>query len=232
MKLGIFTDSHYSSQEITCGRRYNSRSLEKIRLAYEYFEEQKCDLVVCLGDLTDVESTHEQETENLIALSRIINASPLKTVCMLGNHDGFSFTAEEFYRLLNSAEPDLLEIDGKTLIFVDACYFKSGEHYQPGDSGWMDTFYPHTEKLAVQLSNAAGDVYIFMHQNIDPAIHESHRLYNTDEMNRIIRESGKVKAVFQGHYHAGAQNVYDGIKYTTFPAMCENDDARFVVELT
>ncbi|MBQ1224072.1 MAG: hypothetical protein IIX84_07285, partial [Oscillospiraceae bacterium] len=77
----------------------------------------------------------------------------------------------------------------------------------------------------------AGDVYIFMHQNIDPAIHESHRLYNTDEMNRIIRESGKVKAVFQGHYHAGAQNVYDGIKYIAFPAMCENDDARFVVEL-
>ena len=33
MKLGIFTDSHYSSQEVTCGNRYNSRSLEKIRKA-------------------------------------------------------------------------------------------------------------------------------------------------------------------------------------------------------
>ena len=30
MKLGIFTDSHYSSSELTCGCRYNSRSLEKI----------------------------------------------------------------------------------------------------------------------------------------------------------------------------------------------------------
>ena len=35
MKIGIFTDSHFSSAEVTCGNRYNSRSLEKIRRADE-----------------------------------------------------------------------------------------------------------------------------------------------------------------------------------------------------
>ena len=33
MKIGIFTDSHYSSQETTCnGERFNSKSLEKTDL--------------------------------------------------------------------------------------------------------------------------------------------------------------------------------------------------------
>lgn len=64
MKLGIFTDSHYSSHEITCEKRYNSRSLEKIKEAYALFEKEKCDLAICLGDLTDKEDT--LETVNII----------------------------------------------------------------------------------------------------------------------------------------------------------------------
>ena len=55
IRLGIFTDPHYSSQEITCSKRYNSRSLEKIRQACRFFEERDCDLIVCLGDLIDRE---------------------------------------------------------------------------------------------------------------------------------------------------------------------------------
>ena len=86
MKLGIFTDSHYSSQEITCGNRYNSRSLEKIKQAYCYFEEEKCDLVICLGDLTDKESTHEKEVENLSKIAqliRLVRESWQEPFCML-----------------------------------------------------------------------------------------------------------------------------------------------------
>ena len=61
MKIGIFTDSHYSSADITCGCRYNNQSLRKIREAYDFFEKANCDLVVCLGDLIDTELTIEQE---------------------------------------------------------------------------------------------------------------------------------------------------------------------------
>ena len=73
MKIGILTDSHYSSQKVTCGNRYNSKSLKKIKLAYAFFESQKCDLVVCLGDLIDKEAHHEKEVENLKEVARIIN---------------------------------------------------------------------------------------------------------------------------------------------------------------
>lgn len=56
MKLGIFTDSYYSTAEVTCGKRYNNKSLEKIQEAYKHFQTEKCDFVICLGDFIDKEN--------------------------------------------------------------------------------------------------------------------------------------------------------------------------------
>ena len=231
MKLGIFTDSHYSSQEITCGNRYNSRSLEKIKQAYHYFEEEKCDLVICLGDLTDKESTHEKEVENLKEIADIINNSTLKTVCLMGNHDAFALCENEFYNILGLSKPELIKYDGKTLIFIDACYFKSGIHYMPGDTDWTDTYYPHIENLKKLIVDSENDVYIFMHQNLDINVPQNHRLYNCDEINTLLQESNKVKAVYQGHYHHGQKSIHGKIKYVAFPAMCENENAYFIEEI-
>ena len=101
----------------------------------------------------------------------------------------------------------------------------------PGDSDWKDTFYPHTRDLKNQLDTAPGDVYIFIHQNIDPNIREDHRLYNSEEINSILHKSKKVKAVYQGHYHPGCRSTHNGIHYVTFPAMCENEFAYFIEEI-
>ena len=231
MKLGIFTDPHYSSQEVTCEKRYNSRSLEKIKQAYRFFEEAQCDLVICLGDLTDHEDSHEQEIANLRLAAAVIHASPVKTVCLMGNHDAFSFTVEEFYRVLGGCRPVQIEAEGKTLLFADACHFKSGAHYQPGDSDWTDTAFPHVDELRQALDAACGSVYVFLHQNIDPEIPKDHCLFNAAEINDLLRQSGKVKAVFQGHYHPGRQSERNGICYRTFPAMCENENAYFTEEI-
>ena len=88
MKIGIFTDSHYSSQEVTCSVRYNSKSLEKIKAAYSHFEKEQCDLVICLGDLIDHEDSHQKEIENLTKVAKVIKNSAVKTVCLMGNGSG------------------------------------------------------------------------------------------------------------------------------------------------
>ena len=121
MKIGIFTDSHYSSQEITCGNRYNSKSLEKIKLAYDVFEIENCELVICLGDLIDREASHEKEITNLKKVARIINESSIKTICLMGNHDAFAFTEAEFYEILEDCKPENIIAEDKTLLFLDAC---------------------------------------------------------------------------------------------------------------
>ena len=48
---------------------------------------------------------------------------------------------------------------------------------------------------------------------------------------KIIEESGKVKTVFQGHYHRGYRSECCGVKYIALPATCENDDAIFIFDI-
>lgn len=231
MKLGIFTDSHYSTEKITCNKRYNSESLQKIREAFEYFQMQNCDLVICLGDLIDREKEHEQEIINLHKVADLIKEYRLEIVVIMGNHDAFSFEKDEFYGILGeNCRPVNCCIEGKSLLFIDACYFKSGKHYGPGDKDWTDTFYPDSTKLQQDLSEVKDEAYLFMHQNIDPILPENHKLFNAKELFDIIEQSKKVRAVYQGHYHPGKSSEYNGIEYITYPAMCENHNAYYIVE--
>ena len=231
MKIGIFTDSHYSSQEVTCGNRYNSKSLEKIKEAYRFFESQKCDLILCLGDLIDKETSHEKEVENLKEIADVINRCPIKTICVMGNHDAFAFTESEFYAILPGCKPETIQKNNITLLFLDTCYFKNGSHYQPGDSDWTDTYYPHIESLQQTLNECCGSVYVFLHQNLDPSIRSDHRVHNAEAINALLQKCGKVTAVYQGHYHPGETSMHNGIRYVAFPAMCEQDNACFIEEI-
>lgn len=231
MKIGIYTDVHYSSAKVTCGNRYNDQSLRKIKQAYAFFEKEKCDLIVCLGDVIDTEPTVEKEMQNLSEIAKVMQGSEIKTVCLMGNHDAFVLSREEFYNILGIPSVDEMKIDGKRLLFLDACYFKTGVHYAPGDSGWDDCFLPDDEKLRARLSDSDEDTYIFIHQNIDTAIRADHRIFNSERVFNIINESGVVKTVFQGHYHPGASAEYNGVKYVTLPAMCECENAFWTFEI-
>lgn len=230
MKIGLFSDSHYSSAPLTCQRRYNNQSLRKIEEALSAFRE--CDLVITLGDLTDVEHNQEKEENNLRQIAGLLDQSGLECICLMGNHDAYAFAEDAFYALLGEKRrPCLISREGIHLLFLDACYFSSGEHYSPGHVIWTDTFYPHVQQLKELLADLQGNVYVFMHQNIDPEVREDHLLSNAAEIRSILEESGKVKAVYQGHYHWGNRNAVNGIDYITLPAMCENEQAYWVEEL-
>ena len=243
MKIGIFTDSHYSSQEITCGNRYNSQSLRKIEEALHFFLENGCELVLCLGDLIDHEGDHKKEIDNLRQAAMVFHhfsdSKNMRILCMMGNHDAFTFTKEEFYEILGEEfRPETMVISetddvssSKTLFFPDTCYFADGRHYAPGDTDWTDTFLPEAENLRRELSELPEEAVIFLHQNIDPTIQKDHCLANAAEIRRILEESEKVRTVYQGHFHPGNETEWNGIRYVTFPAMCELEEAWFVVEI-
>jgi len=230
MKIGVFTDSHYSSQVLTCRVRENRRSLEKMERAFFTFQEEKCDLVICLGDLIDREEDHKKEIENLSAVAKQMDRFSFPVICLMGNHDAFAFTVNEFYGVLgDNRRPKHLSLDGWDLIFLDTCYFSNGEHYAPGDDNWKDTFCPFPEELEEALSSAGENVVLWMHQNLDPNLPPHYCLSNAEKIREILEKSEKVRCVMQGHYHKGCRSVHNGISYTAFPAMCEREDAAFVL---
>jgi len=199
----------------------------------QFFAKENCEMAICLGDLIDHEESVEKVKANLEKVSQAFRAVSVPVIALMGNHDGFSLTEEDFYQILgDDCRPKTIQKDGKTLIFLDACYYDTGVHYHPElSSDWTNTFFPHLSWLKEEIAAAKGDVYVFMHQNIDPDVREDHCLHNAAEIRSILEESGKAKAVYQGHYHPGHQNECKGIRYVTFPAMCELENARFVIEI-
>lgn len=230
MKIGLYSDPHYSSQEITGGNRYNRRSLDKMRAAYEDFIAAGCDRIICLGDLTDTENTKEQEVANMRQIAALFAACPIPTTVVMGNHDAYVFEPDEFYALLGGCIPQDLIIEDKTLLFLSANHNPDGTPYQPHAFRWDKCYLP-TEGLAERLEAAVGEVTVFLHQNLDAACPADHRPVNADGVCRILAESGKVTAVYQGHFHWGADTVTDGIHYVTLPAMCCYENTHRIVEI-
>ena len=149
---------------------------------------------------------------------------------MMGNHDAYVFEPDEFYALLGERQPRDLVAGDNTLLFLSANYNPDGTPYQPHAFRWDKCYIP-TEGLAQRIAAAEGDVYVFLHQNVDPSCPADHRPVNADEVCRIIEGSGKVRAVYQGHYHLGADNVVDGIHYVTLPAMCCYENTHRIIEI-
>lgn len=233
MKIGLFSDPHYSSQELTGGNRRNNLSLGKMRDALRYFEAQGCDRVICLGDLTDTEDTKEQEIANMRQIAALFATCPLPITVVMGNHDAYVFTAEEFYDLLGGCAPAPIHGEGAHLLFLDANYTADGARYTPHGFHWYDVGLPDPDALKDELAALDGDVYLFMHQNIDPAIPAAdHRLANADTVCALIEGSGKVRAVYQGHYHWGNRSCRNGVEYITLPAMAVYDDTCIIIEVS
>ena len=230
MKIGLFSDPHYSSHELTGGNRYNSRSLEKMRTAYADFEAAGCDLIVCLGDLTDTEDTREREIANMGEIAALFAACPIPTAVVMGNHDAYVFEPDEFYALLGGCEPLDWVAEGKTLIFLSANYNPNGSAYRPHAFHWDQCYVP-TEGLAERLAAAEGEVYVFLHQNLDAACPADHRPVNADAVCAILEAAGNVKAVYQGHFHWGADTEKDEVRYVTLPAMCCYENTHRIIEI-
>jgi len=230
MKIGIYSDPHYSSQELTGGNRYNSRSLDKMKAAYADFTAAGCDLIICLGDLTDTEDTREREIANMGEIAALFAACPIPTVCVMGNHDAYVFEPREFYALLGGCEPLDWVDEGKTLLFLSANHNPDGSAYRPHAFHWDQCYVP-TEGLAERLAATEGEVYVFLHQNLDAACPADHRPVNADEVCAILEAAGNVKTVYQGHFHWGADTEKNGVRYVTLPAMCCYENTHRIIEI-
>lgn len=233
MKIGLFTDPHYSTQDVACRTRRPRLSYDKIREAMEHFQRERVDLVLCLGDLTDDSGSERENIEATKDLVQMIRSFEIPFYSMMGNHDYQNFTREEFCRYTGGAYPPFsLCYDNTILVFLDCNYREGGEIYEKGRVNWVDTALPidQYEALRTLLSENVGrTVYVFSHQNLDGSVEKRHIVQNAAEIRALLARAGSVRAVIQGHYHPGKDSDIDGIPYRTLPAMCEGERNYFEI---
>src|SRR5690606_1287608 len=102
-----------------------------------------------------------------------------------------------------------------------ACFRSDFVPYGRKNSRWDDANLPAAELdwLRSDLEAAAGPVIVLIHQRLDVQNH--YGVKNAADARKLLEQSGKVLAVFQGHSHKNDYREIEGIHYVTLAAMIE-----------
>ncbi|MBQ8840223.1 MAG: metallophosphoesterase [Clostridia bacterium] len=234
MKIGLFSDTHYCNCETIGGLRNPTLAYERTREALEIFKKERVDLCFCLGDMTDhIDGDTKEDIKGYFEkMLSLIKSFDIPFYSVPGNHDYLMLTREEIERELGlKAPPYTVENQGISFIILDANYRSDYRCFDEAGVEWTDSNLPpfQVEYLKKQLENATNPVIVLVHQNLDPTVEENHAIKNAAEIRKIIKDSGKVKMVIQGHYHNGKSSLIDGIPYITLSAMCEAKESPYQI---
>ncbi|MCA9417497.1 MAG: metallophosphoesterase, partial [Candidatus Omnitrophica bacterium] len=141
---------------------------------------------------------------------------------VLGNHCVWTLTKEQF-RDNSGARATHYSFDknGVHIIILDACYRADGVPYGNRNYEWTDTEIPPAEQewLEEDLSKTNLPTIAFTHQRVD--VSNSFGIKSGSEVRKILEDSGKVLAVFQGHNHINEHKEIGDIHYVTLAALIE-----------
>jgi alkaline phosphatase len=186
------------------------------------FNELKPDFVVELGDFVDAAPDAAGE----IAHVKTIEAEYAKFKgdrhYVLGNHCIFTLTKQQF-RDNCAMKKEFYSFDQGDFHFVilDACYKADGTPYGAKNNAWTDTEIPPVQRewLAGDLATTKKKTIIFVHQRLD--VQNNYGVKSAPAVRKILEDSGKVLAIFQGHSHKNDYHEINGLHYCTLAAMIE-----------
>lgn len=225
VRAGIVTDLHYADKP-AAGSRHYRETLDKLAEAATYYEKEKPDLMIELGDLVDAATSIDEEKKWLARIYRELAALPGEKHCVLGNHCVTTLTKAEFLEGVEQKQPHYaFDRGGIHFVVLDACYRADGEAYGRDNFKWNDANIPASEVawLKEDLAEAKGPVVVLAHQRLD--VKNDHGVKNAEEVRAVLEGSGKVLAVFQGHSHKNDLREIGGIHYATMVAMVEGSGA-------
>lgn len=233
LKFLVVTDLHYSPKNDPDAERQNHLSAKKLgEVIAEHGE--GCDFIVNLGDTADAFIDTEQQRTSMVEIADILKSSKLPVYCAIGNHDT-SLPKTEVTEILGMPHRYYsFEKNGYTCIFLDANMNSVDEPYPESEIKWA---YTHIDKKQLDwaedvIENSKNDVIVFCHELFKITDFEEdgdHVIKNCDEAMRIFEKTGKVKAVFSGHFHFGDYVNRNSIPYITLNALCMHKEKSCAV---
>ncbi len=221
LRLGLVTDLHYADKA-PGGSRHYRESLTKVVEAAKRFDQEKPDLVVCLGDLIDTAPSLDAEKGYLKRIVKEFSGMPGKHHYVLGNHCVENLTKAEFLGIVEQEKSYYsFDASGYHFVVLDACFTSSGAAYGRKNFKWADAKIPPAELewLKADLRQSPHKSIVFAHQCLD--VIPPFGVTNGSEVRKILEDSGKVLAVLQGHFHFGNYQEVGGLHYCTLQAVVE-----------
>ncbi|QDT93874.1 metallophosphoesterase family protein [Gimesia algae] len=223
VRIGLVTDLHYADKP-PVGSRYYRETLTKLKEAATQFDSDRPDFVVFQGDLIDSGKSLEQEKTHLQTVVNAISAIPFPKYYVLGNHCVDQLKKAEFLQGVGQKKSFYsFDQNGFHFVVLDSCFKSDGTPYGRKNFTWTDANIPPEELawLQADLKQTAYPAIVFAHQPLDLKDTDSHAVKNSSEVRKVLEQSGKVTAVFQGHSHRNKYSEIKGIHYCTMVAMVE-----------
>ena len=232
VRFGLVTDSHYADREVG-GIRYYRQSLDKMKACVEVMNKEGVDFLMHLGDFKDQDKT--KNPEKTLSYLREIEAAYAQfdgpRFHAIGNHDVDSISKQQFLDNIEntgiSKEKSYYSFDKGDWHFVvlDPNYHVDGRHHNKGDFKWYEAYVPADQLawLKRDLANTKLPTVVFSHQLLHElkAEPKSYHITNCEALRKLLEESAKVAAVFQGHYHQSNYLNIKGIHYDVLLAMVD-----------
>ncbi|MEZ6047438.1 MAG: metallophosphoesterase [Planctomycetaceae bacterium] len=217
----MITDMHYADKD-KGGTRYYRETLTKIDEAIAEYKEIKPDFLIELGDIVDAAKTVDAEMQYLVTINDKLKQITDNRHYVLGNHCVYTLTKEEFLSEVGK-EHSYYSFDnnGWHFVILDCCFRSDGVPYGRNNYDWTDPNIPAEELdwLKADLAATKNPTLVFTHQRLDVENHYGAK--NSPAVRKVLEDSGKVQAVFQGHSHENEHTEINGIHYTVLAAMIE-----------
>ncbi|QDU37531.1 Calcineurin-like phosphoesterase superfamily domain protein [Maioricimonas rarisocia] len=221
LRVGLITDLHYADKP-PGGSRHYRETPRKLAEAAGQFGQSQPDFVVELGDFIDAADSVEKELTWLKTINKAYSGICEDRHYVLGNHCVDTLRKEEFLEAVER-ERSYYSFDraGYHFVVVDSCFRSDGQPYGRKNFTWTDANVPQQELdwLAEDLKQSERPTIVFAHQRLD--VSNSHGVRNCPAVRDVLEQSGKVRAVFQGHSHQNDYREIGGIHYCTLVAMVE-----------
>lgn len=224
LTIGVITDLHFAVKP-TVGTRHYADSEAKLESALRFFKDARVDVILQLGDLVD-QGAKAQELEWLGRIAGVFERSGIPWHSVLGNHDLATLSKQDFFGAIGQPERlphHAFVLKDRLFLLLDANFLADGTPYEAGNFQWTDTWLPDAQQhwiRSVLAEHAPREAIVFVHQNLD-CEEDAHGVKNAPAVRRILEQSGRVRAVFQGHQHSGGLRTINGIPYHTLRATVE-----------
>ncbi len=226
LQVGLVTDLHYADKP-PAGTRHYRESVDKLAVATKEFNKAQPDFIVELGDFIDAADSVKTELGYLKRINKEFAAICKQRHYVLGNHCVNTLKKEEFLEAVEQKK-SYYSFDSGNFHFVvlDSCFRSDGKPYGRKNFKWTDPNIPkhEIEWLQADLKATKKKTIIFAHQRLDVSNH--YGVKNNAKVRKVLEQSNKVLAVFQGHSHKNDHKEINGIHYCTLVAMVEGSGTK------